>query len=219
MIPDTRFILHTYVVLSRTPPVCRCILTRPSSPGRHRARPPRLARHSASTRAHRGRRQRRPALYRPSTTLVGSPARRTHTRAAPARTIRPGTPTPATTTTTTTMSATTTRAATAAPRARAAHRSTTKSVVASRTARRLTLARAVVDSENTAADRADVQARTRPDVRVRPAGVSDAVVDSAKALEALAALGGNRTCSFVSIVSFAHLAYRALRDRGGDRVG
>lgn len=93
------------------------------------------------------------------------------------------------------MSATTTtRAATAAPRVRAAHRSTTKSIVASRAARRFTVARAVVDSENTAADRAsDAPARGRPDVQLRPAGVSDAVVDSAKALEALAALGGNRT--------------------------
>ena len=51
------------------------------------------------------------------------------------------------------MSATTTRAATAAPCVRAAHRTTNKTVAQSHRARRFTVARAVVDSENTAADR------------------------------------------------------------------
>ena len=56
--------------------------------------------------------------------------------------------------------------------------------------------RAVVDSESASGDQTkamQVQRPTSDAVTLRPAGVSDAVVDSSKALEALAALGGNRT--------------------------
>ena len=56
--------------------------------------------------------------------------------------------------------------------------------------------RAVVDSENEASSAAGKNAPSRPaELQLRPAGVSDAVVDSQKALEALARLGGNRTFS------------------------
>ena len=56
--------------------------------------------------------------------------------------------------------------------------------------------RAVVDNDTETNDKPASRKASapRPDTTLRPAGVSDAVVDSSKALEALARLGGNRTC-------------------------
>lgn len=55
--------------------------------------------------------------------------------------------------------------------------------------------RAVLDSESAGSSADSKNQSARPvDLKLRPAGVSDAVVDSQKALEALARLGGNRTC-------------------------
>ena len=84
--------------------------------------------------------------------------------------------------------------------------------------------RAVVDSETPQGDQTkpmQVQRPTRDAVTLRPAGVSDAVVDSSKALEALAALGGNRTCSFRSFRSSRRSAQtrRAAVDARGDAIG
>jgi len=55
--------------------------------------------------------------------------------------------------------------------------------------------RAVVDNDTETNDKPASRKASapRPDTTLRPAGVSDAVVDSSKALEALARLGGNRT--------------------------
>ena len=155
--------------------------------------------------------------FSPSTPLVGKPTRRAHASFHDA--IRPGEarhPHRARDSTSA-MSATTTRAATAAPCVRAAHRTTNKTVAQSHRARRFTVARAVVDSENTAADRG-TDAPARPDVQLRPAGVSDAVVDSAKALEALAALGGNRAYidAFARASRSRYTTSRGTRERDDD---
>ena len=55
-------------------------------------------------------------------------------------------------------------------------------------------------------------------MQLRPAGVSDAVVDSAKALEALAALGGNRTYSSRRSIVVARLVSRAQTTEGNGCV-
>lgn len=74
-----------------------------------------------------------------------------------------------------------------APRGRHASMKTTKKNVAHRM-------RAVVDSESAGSSADSKNQSGRPtELKLRPAGVSDAVVDSQKALEALARLGGNRT--------------------------
>ena len=55
-------------------------------------------------------------------------------------------------------------------------------------------------------------------MQLRPAGVSDAVVDSAKALEALAALGGNRAYidAFARASRSRYTTSRGTRERDDD---
>lgn len=81
--------------------------------------------------------------------------------------------------------------------------------------------RAVVDSETPQGDQTkpmQVQRPTRDAVTLRPAGVSDAVVDSSKALEALAALGGNRAYidAFARASRSRYTTSRGTRERDDD---